>query len=153
MKVLKIKWQRLLVDTGGRTCPRCSSTEKELEKAVRILKQSLAPLGIEIILQKKSLAPAAFNKDVLESNRIWIADRPLEEWLVADVGQSLCCEVCGSAECRTIEVGNTIHETIPAHLIIKAVRAAASSMDDEKPNKPFRKDSRSRKFPSGTCCR
>jgi hypothetical protein len=153
MKVLTIKWQRLLTDKGGKTCPRCSSTEKEIEKAVRILKQSLAPLGIEVILQKKALAPSAFNKDVLESNRIWIDDRPLEEWLSADVGQSLCCDVCDNAECRTIEVGNKTHETIPAHLIIKAVRAAASSMDNEKPNKPSRKDSRSRKFPSGTCCR
>jgi hypothetical protein len=129
MRALTIKWQRLLTDKGGKTCPRCGSSEKELEKAVNTLKQSLAPLGIEVILQKIALAPAAFEKDVLESNRIWIADRPLEEWLRADVGQSICCEVCGSAECRTVEVEDTVYETIPAYLIIKAVLAAASSMD------------------------
>jgi hypothetical protein len=152
MKALTIKWQRLLIDKGGKTCPRCGSTEKELEKAVHILKQSLAPLGIGVILQKRALAPAAFEKDVLESNRIWIADRPLEDWLGADIGQSLCCEVCGNAECRTVEVGKKVYETIPAHLIIKAGLAAASSMVAEEPKKPCCKDSGSRKAPSGTCC-
>lgn len=153
MKNLTIKWQRLITDKSGKTCPRCSSTEQELEKAVRILKQSLAPVGIEVILQKKILAPAAFKKDVLESNRIWIAGKPLEEWLEADVGQSLCCEVCGNAECRTVEAGQTIYETIPAYLILKAGLAAASTMVAEKPKKPFGKNPGLSKAPSGTCCR
>ncbi|MGQ9551641.1 MAG: DUF2703 domain-containing protein [Candidatus Bathycorpusculaceae bacterium] len=34
MKLLKIKWRRLVSD--GETCPRCESTEEELEKAVSI---------------------------------------------------------------------------------------------------------------------
>jgi hypothetical protein len=128
MKTLKITWQRLLIDESGQTCPRCGSTEKELERALDVLKKSLAPLGIEVTLEKKALGPAIFAKDVLESNRIWISERPLEEWLDAKVGQSLCCEVCGNAECRTVEVGEHVHETIPAELIVRAALIAASQM-------------------------
>ena len=128
MKTLKIKWQRLLIDENGQTCPRCSSTERELEKASHTLKQSLAPLGIEVTLEKKVLDPATFAKDVSESNRIWIDGRPLEEWLGAKVGQSLCCEACGDAECRTVEVGGQIYETVSADLIIKASLLAASQL-------------------------
>jgi hypothetical protein len=152
MKAITIKWQRLLIDKDGKTCPRCGSTEKELEKAVRILRQSLAPFGMVVILQKKALAPEAFEKDVLESNRIWVADRPLEDWLEAEVGRSLCCEVCRNAECRTVEIGNTVYEPIPAHLIIRAVRAAASNMVSEKSKNSRCKVSGSGKTPSGTCC-
>jgi hypothetical protein len=128
MEVLRIMWQRLLIDESGQTCPRCGSTERELERAVRTLKQSLAPLGIEVILEKKALDPATFAKGVLESNRIWIAGKPLEEWLLAKVGQSPCCEVCGNAECRTVEVGENIYETVPADLIVRAGLVAASKM-------------------------
>ena len=35
----------------GETCPRCGSTEQEIEKAVLTLKQSFAPLGIKVILE------------------------------------------------------------------------------------------------------
>ena len=45
MKTLKIKWQRLIFNE--QTCPRCGSTEKEVEKAVSILKESLKPVGIK----------------------------------------------------------------------------------------------------------
>jgi len=128
MKVLKIKWQRLLIAESGQTCPRCGSTENEMEKAVNTLKQSLAPLGTEVIIEKKVLDSVIFAKNVLESNRIWIDDKPIEEWLDAKVGRSLCCEVCGDAECRTVEVGENIYETIPADLIIKAGLIAASNM-------------------------
>jgi hypothetical protein len=78
-QIIKITWQRLLIDESGQTCPRCGSTEKELEKALDVLKKSLAPLEIEVILEKKALDSATFAKDVLESNRIWISERPLKE--------------------------------------------------------------------------
>ena len=128
MKFLKIKWQRLLVEETGQTCPRCGSTEKEVEKAVHTLKQSLAPLGIEVTLEKKALDPVTFAKDVLESNRIWISEKPLEEWLGVEVGQSLCSGPCGKTECRTLEVGEETHETITSDLIIKAGLLAASEI-------------------------
>jgi hypothetical protein len=152
MKTLKIKWQRLLIEESGRTCPRCSATEKELEKAVHILKQSLAPLGIEVTLEKKALNPVKFSKDILESNRIWIGEKPLEEWLEAEIGQSLCCEVCDNAECRTVEVGKKIYEAIPADLIIKAGLVAASKMVAPEPEEICCEENTSKKMLPGICC-
>ncbi len=143
MKVLNITWQRLLIAESGQTCPRCGSTEEELEKAVYTLKQSLAPLGIEVNLEKKVLDPEPFARDALESNRIWISERPLEEWLGAEVGHSFCCEVCGNAECRTVEVGEETYETIPASLIIQAGLVAASKMVDTEAKE---------KMPPRICC-
>ncbi len=152
MKVLKIKWQRLLIDESGQTCPRCGSTEKELDKAVSALKQSLAPLGIEVILEKLVIDAVTFTKDVLESNRIWIGEKPLEEWLGAEVGQSLCCEVCGNAECRTVGIREKIYETIPADLIIKAGLVAASQIVAAEPKETCCENNVSKKKPSGICC-
>lgn len=129
MKILKIEWQRL-VDVKGQTCQRCGSTEKEVQKAFRSLKQSLAPLGIKVTLEKKALDPSTCAKDVIQSNRILIDGRTLEEWLGAQVGKSpcefCCAELGDEAECRTVEVGRQIYETIPATLIVQAGLLAAS---------------------------
>ena len=92
--VLKIKWQRLIFE--GETCPGCGSTDKELDKAVSTLRQSLAQLGIEIVLEKEELPVSKFKIDPLQSNQIWINDRLLENWIDGGVGQSPCCDVCGS---------------------------------------------------------
>lgn len=131
MKVLKIEWQRL-VDEKGQTCQRCGSTEKEVQKASQGLKQSLASLGIKVVLEKKSLTPLACAKDVIQSNRILIGGRTLEEWLGAQVGKSpcefCCAELGDKAECRTVEVGGKTYETIPANLIVKAGLLAASEL-------------------------
>jgi len=63
--ILKIKWQRLIFE--GETCPRCGSTEKELDEAISNLRQSLAPLEIEIVLEKEELPVSEFKKDPLQS--------------------------------------------------------------------------------------
>ena len=76
---MKIKWKRLI--SKGETCPRCGSTEEALRTAVSTLKQSLAPLGIEVILEKEELSVTEFKKDPLQSNRIWINNRLLEDWI------------------------------------------------------------------------
>uniref|UniRef100_A0A7C4NSB4 DUF2703 domain-containing protein n=1 Tax=Thermodesulfobacterium geofontis TaxID=1295609 RepID=A0A7C4NSB4_9BACT len=123
MNTLKIKWQRLLIN--GKTCPRCKLTEKELEKAISILKQYLNPLGIEIIIEKNELSVEEFKKNSLQSNQIWVNDVPLEDWINGKVGQSICCDVCGPSECRTIKVGKKVYETIPAELVVKAGLLAA----------------------------
>jgi hypothetical protein len=124
--MLKIKWQRLVSD--GQTCLRCSSTEEEIEKAVSVLRQSLTPLGIEVVLEKSELTVREFERNPLESNKIWINDRLLEDWIGGAVGQSPCCDVCGPSECRTVKVEGEIYETIPADLIIKAGLLAASEL-------------------------
>jgi hypothetical protein len=122
---LIIKWQ-WLVDEKGCTCPRCKSTEAAVEKAIEHLGRALAPLNMEVILEKMSLTPDAFARDPLGSNRVWVSGRPLEEWLGARVGQSPCCEVCGEAECRTLDINGRIFEDIPAELIIRAGLKAAA---------------------------
>ena len=123
---LKIKWKRLI--SKGETCPRCGSTEEALRKAVSTLKQSLAPLGIEVILEKEELSVTEFKKDPLQSNRIWINNRLLEDWINGSVGHSPCRDVCGPHDCRTVEVEGHIYETIPAEIIIKAGLSAASQL-------------------------
>ena len=131
MKVLKIEWQRL-VDEKGQTCQRCGSTEKEVQKAFQSLKQSFAPLGIKVILEKKALDPSICAEDVLQSNRLWIGGRTLEEWLDAQVGKSpcgfCCAELGDEVECRTVEIGEQVYETIPANLIIQAGLLAATEL-------------------------
>jgi hypothetical protein len=126
LNMLKIKWQRLVSD--GQTCPRCGSTEEEIEKAVSVLRQSLTPLGIEVVLEKSELTVREFERNPLESNKIWINDRLLEDWIGGAAGQSPCCDVCGSSECRTVKVESEIYETIPAELIVKAGLLSASEL-------------------------
>jgi len=124
--ILTIKWQRLLAE--GETCPRCGSTEQELEHAKTILEQALGTMGIKVVLEKDSLSRAEFDKDPLRSNRILINDRPLEDYIAAKTGQSPCCDECGSADCRTVEVEGETYETIPSALIVQAGLIAASRM-------------------------
>jgi hypothetical protein len=102
--------------------------EEELRKALSTLKQSLAPLGIGVILQKEEIPIAEFRKDPLQSNRIWINNRLLEEWIEGRVGQSPCCDVCGPHNCRTVKAEGQVFETIPAEIIIKSGLLAASQL-------------------------
>jgi hypothetical protein len=127
MRTLVIEWQRLL-DENTKTCPRCGSTEQEVEKAAAILDRELRPFEINVSLVKRAIEPEAFVKDVLQSNKIVIAGKTLEEWLGARTGQSPCCEVCGEAECRTLEYADQTHETIPAALIVEAGLLAATQV-------------------------
>jgi hypothetical protein len=146
MKKLSIKWQRLLSD--GQTCPRCGATEEEVEKATAALKQSLAPLGIDVVLGKKELSVEEFNQDTLQSNMIWLDGRLLEEWLGATTGQSECCDVCGPNDCRTVEVQGTVYETVTADLIVKAGLLAAAQLVDSQTCDCFP----AAIWPGGGCC-
>jgi hypothetical protein len=127
MRPLTIIWQRL-VTSRGETCDRCGRTFAALQRAVTKLKNVLRPLDLEPILETVELTQESFSRDPSASNRIWIAGRPLEEWLGAQVGRSRCCSVCGDAECRTIEIEETVFETIPEHLILQAALTAAARM-------------------------
>lgn len=129
MSPLRIRWQRLV--KGGRTCVRCSDTEAEVRRAMETLRQVLAPLGIEPQLEVGEVDESAFLVRPVESNRIWIAEKPLEDWLGGTVGSSPCCSVCGDADCRTVEISGTRFETIPARLIIKAALIAVAETLDE----------------------
>jgi hypothetical protein len=130
MKVLPVRWQRLVNPEGG-TCDRCAATGQEVEAAVTVLSEVLRPLGIQPGLEVVEIDPDAFAHDPGASNRIWIAGSPLEEWIGAEVGRSRCCSVCGDADCRTIRVDRTSFEAIPQLLILKAALVAAASMLDD----------------------
>ena len=127
MKQLVIRWQRL-INESGQTCERCTDTGSTVENAYKKLKKSLVELGIEVELKKEILDFSIFIKDPLQSNRIWIAERPLEEWIGATVGKSQCCDVCGDSECRTISINQDTFENIPEDLIIKAGLLAAAEL-------------------------
>jgi hypothetical protein len=127
MKSLSILWQRL-VNTDGKTCDRCNATYQEMQQAVDKLRDVLLPLGIEPILEIREIDEQSFKARPSESNRIWIAGKPLEEWLSARVGSSPCCSVCGESPCRTVEVDGTMFEAIPESLLIKAALVASSEL-------------------------
>jgi hypothetical protein len=127
MKTLTIRWKRL-VNQAGKTCPRCTDTGDTVETACNKLKKSLGELDIEVVLNKETLDFSIFTKDPLQSNRIWIAEKPLEEWIGANVGKSKCCDVCEEADCRTISIDQNTFEIIPEELIIKAALLAAAEL-------------------------
>jgi hypothetical protein len=95
---MPIVWQRLV--RRGETCPRCGSTQSAIERAVATLTEALRPLNIEPTLETIALDQETFEQSPAESNRIWIAGRPLEEWIDAHVSESHCCSVCGDSNCR-----------------------------------------------------
>lgn len=130
MKPLPIIWQRL-VSHGG-TCPRCAGTGDEVERACQQLRQQLTSMGIEPVLETREIDDATFKANPSESNRIWIAGKPMEEWLNASVGSSRCCSVCGDSECRTVDVEGTTYETIPAELLVKAGLIAALTLNAQR---------------------
>ena len=126
MKQMPILWKRLV--KGGETCTRCGNTGRELEAAVAKLAASLQPLGIEPVLETQEIDEDAFKANPSESNRVWIAGKPIEEWLDAGVGMTRCCSVCGESDCRTLEMGGRTYETIPQEQFIKAGLMAGSQM-------------------------
>jgi hypothetical protein len=125
--MLVLRWQRL-VDEEGQTCPRCGTTEVELEKAYNVLKDVCRALGVEIKLIKEPIKAEEFKGDPLRSNEIWINERRLEDYLGAETGSSLCCDICGDAECRTVVLEGQIYESIPSGLIIKAALRALAEV-------------------------
>jgi len=129
MKSLPIIWQRL-VSSDGKTCDRCNATYEEILRAVGKLKEVLRPLDIEPILEAREIDEESFKANPCESNRVWIAGKPMEEWLGARVGSSHCCSVCGESECRTVELSGTVFEAIPEKLLLRAALVAASQLLD-----------------------
>ena len=132
VKQLPIVWQRL-VSADGKTCPRCDVTSQHLQGAVAKVREVLKPLNIEPILEFREINEGSFRNEPSESNRIWIAGKPLEEWLGAIIGSSSCCSVCGDAPCRTMEVEGTVFEGIPEAVIVKAALVAASGLIAQTP--------------------
>ncbi|WP_079433730.1 DUF2703 domain-containing protein [Zoogloea sp. LCSB751] len=129
MKRLPIVWQRLV--TNGETCPRCADTGDAIHKATQALTAALAPLGMVPELEMRELDEAHFKAEPSASNRIWIAGKPMEDWLQASVGSSPCCSVCGDSECRTMAVDGQTFEAIPQELLVKAALIAALTLHSQ----------------------
>lgn len=142
MKTLTIKWQRLVGDSG-QTCDRCGTTQREVRKAHALLRKSLSPLGINVVLEEKTLDKAVAGS-IAESNRIWIAGKPLEKWLGATPGASDCAScgsLCGSATtgnvaCRTVILNKSVYEAIPSELILRAGLLAAAEIAEVRADQP-----------------
>jgi len=149
MDKLEISWQRLVYD--DETCPRCGGTEENLKKAVSKLKSSIQPLGLELVFNKKVLSVKEFKESPLESNMIFINDKPLEYWISGKVGKSECCDVCGPNDCRTITVDGETYEEIPSELIIKAGLMAVSEMIANKESRSCCDDKSSSPVNSSCC--
>ncbi len=132
MKTLQIHWQRL-VDGQGETCNRCGATETAVEEAFRKLKESGKGLNLDVTLKKSTLDDSKFQETPLESNRIWIADKPLEDWLSATINESQCGTACGDSNCRTMEVDGRAYEAIPSELIVKAGLLASAQLLEAEP--------------------
>ncbi len=131
MTHLPIVWQRL-VSANGRTCQRCDATYQHLQCAIAKLRDVLKPLNIEPILELREIDEKSFRNKPDELNRIWIAGKPVEEWLGARIGSSPCCSVCGDAPCRTVEVEGAVFEDIPEAVILRAALIAASGLIAQK---------------------
>lgn len=117
MKTITITWRRLI--EKNETCPRCKSTEKELEKAVKELQKQ----NIKVIIQKEVITLKEFKKNPTQSNSILFNNVTLEKLLKAKIGTSKCCGVCGDSECRTIEMNKKSYESISAKMIKQAAMA------------------------------
>ena len=127
MKILPIVWQRLVTE-DGKTCERCGNTYLEMLRAVELLREELILLGIEPVLRTKTISEQEFKAHPLESNKILIGNKPLEEWLDAQTGASPCCDACGDEDCRTLALGADVFEAIPADLIVEAGVKAAQAL-------------------------
>lgn len=138
---LPIMWQRL-VNSDGKTCDRCDATYQAIQRAFNTLKETLLPLGIEPTLETRVIDERSFKADPSESNRIWIAGKPMEEWLGAKVGSSRCCSVCGESECRTVEVVGMTFEAIPEKLFLTAALIASAHVLEPPPEGPLHEGER-----------
>ena len=82
----------------------------------------------EYSLEQSKIDFYRFKEAPLESNRIWIADKPLEEWLEGFISASQCGTACGDSICRTLEVDGESYEAIPPELIVKAGLLASAEL-------------------------
>lgn len=135
-RTLTVRWQRL-VDEGGNTCARCGVTQGEVRLAAGKLKRALQPLNVRVAFEEVPMDAETVAEDTSQSNRIFINDRPLADWLGGKVGMSLCGTSCAqlgqNVECRTLTVRGRTYEAIPAVLIVRAGLLAAEASLAEQP--------------------
>lgn len=121
MLSLAIVWQRYVGDGG--ICHGCRATQHELQEAIATIQHALGPFGIEPHLEVRSLAEAQYRATPEQSNRIWIAGKPVEQWLNGTVRYR-----ASRSPCRMVEIDGITLEAIPHRLIVEAAILAASDL-------------------------
>ena len=133
---LTVHWQRL-ADKMGKTCQRCSDTQREVRVAVDILKRSLRPLNMRVLVEEMPMSPETVAQDSSQSNRIFVDGRPLADWLDGTIGMSPCKSCCPNlgpnVKCRTLTLDGKTYEAIPATCIVRAGLRAADNALAERP--------------------
>lgn len=90
------------------------------------LKQSLAPLEIRVLLERKTLTK--FRKDPSQSNRIWIGNHLLEEWIGQTLGEAPAVMYAALMIAEPSKLKNGYTRQSRAELIKKAGLSAASQL-------------------------
>jgi len=120
---IRVEVHRVVVD--GETCERCGSTWEAAEAAVAEVAAELAAIGVAVDLVELPLPADA----VAESNRVYVAGRPAEEWLGGSV-TSTDCPSCGEMLgeptcCQAYEIGGVRSDALATEDIARAIRQAA----------------------------
>lgn len=72
-------------------CQSRGGAHKGFVKALLRLAEALRLLGMEPMLETREIAPRAFTGMTSNSNRIWIAGHPIEDWLNVRGVARACC--------------------------------------------------------------
>ncbi len=123
MTPLIVEWRRLAV--GGETCDRCKTTGKNVRAAVEAMRPVVVAQGIELELREVELPP----DEIAHSNEV-LVDGTLVEELVGGMAAVSDCPSCGDlvgvpCSCRTVTVGDEVHEELPESMIAAAIMTAA----------------------------
>lgn len=121
---LTIRWKRLVLGKDKKTAPRHAATEQAVDLAFVTLQKSLAPLGVEVSLQKADVSEERFKQDPLLSNRLWINGAALEMYLPKAKTGKVVDKKSGVAF-RTVEFAGKSFRDIPADMIVQAGLIAA----------------------------
>jgi hypothetical protein len=118
---LAIVWERY--DGDGGICHGCRATQHELAEAISTIQHALGPFGVEPHLEVLSIAEAQYRANPEQSNRIWIAGKPVEQWLNGTPKYR-----ASRSPCRMVEIDGVTYAAIPHRLIVEAAILAASDL-------------------------
>jgi len=121
---LTIRWKRLVLGKDKKTAPQHAAAEQAVDRAFATLQKSLAPVGVEVSLQKAGISEERFKKDPMLSNRLWINGAALEMHLPKAKTGKVVDKTTGVAF-RTVEFAGKSFRDIPADMIVQAGLIAA----------------------------
>lgn len=128
MKNIVIDWHHFALDK--KTCDRCNKTEKAIIHAINHMSTDLAKKA-HIVLRKTIVD----DKNISNSNRIFINGTSLEKLLPDVQIVHTECNSCGELTkkvqyCRAVACNNTVSDSIPFELIVKAIQRAVQLDSD-----------------------